>query len=60
MSAPNTNLEKQKRRHRGPLIGMALALVFVGALFLGYLFVLVDRAPAPEAGEAPAQATQGG
>ena len=28
MSAPQTNIEKQKRRHRGPLIGMALAVVF--------------------------------
>jgi hypothetical protein len=28
LSAPQTNLEKQKRRHRGPLIGMAAAVLF--------------------------------
>jgi len=30
MSAPQTNLEKQKRRHRGPLIGITFGLL-VGA-----------------------------
>lgn len=34
MSAPDTNLEKQKRWHRGPLIGMACVAIFgVGLLF---------------------------
>lgn len=34
MSAPQTNIEKQKRWHRGPLIGMALAVIFgVGLIF---------------------------
>lgn len=28
MSAPNTNLDKQKRRHWFPLIGMALVVIF--------------------------------
>jgi len=28
MSAPQTNIEKQKRRHSGPLIGMALVTIF--------------------------------
>ena len=28
MSAPQTNIEKQKRWHRGPLIGMALVALF--------------------------------
>ncbi|MDB5665910.1 hypothetical protein [Cypionkella sp.] len=33
MSAPNTNPEKQARQHRGPLIGMALAVAIgVGAI----------------------------
>ncbi len=34
MSAPQTNLEKQKRWHRGPLVGIALGLIFVGLMFL--------------------------
>lgn len=34
MSAPQTNIEKQKRWHRGPLIGMALVVIFgVGLMF---------------------------
>ncbi|MBC7476800.1 MAG: hypothetical protein H7317_01725 [Pseudorhodobacter sp.] len=34
MSAPQTNIEKQKRWHRGPLIGMALVAIFgVGMIF---------------------------
>jgi hypothetical protein len=34
MSAPEVNIEKQKRRHRGPLIGMAVVVLFVVALIL--------------------------
>ena len=33
MSAPNTNLDKQKRRHWVPLAGMALVVIF------GYILV---------------------
>jgi hypothetical protein len=29
MSAPETNVEKQTRRHKGPLIGIAVAIAFV-------------------------------
>ncbi len=28
MSASETNIEKQKRRHRGPLVGIALVAIF--------------------------------
>lgn len=35
MSAPQTNIEKQKRRHRGPLVGMIVVVIAVG---LGYLW----------------------
>jgi len=41
MSAPRTNIDKQKRRHRGPLIGMALVVVLVIA---GFSYWLVDEA----------------
>lgn len=37
MSPPDTNLRKQKRRHKGPLIGMAVG-VTVALLLLGWLF----------------------
>jgi len=36
MSAPDTNVKKQARRHRPALIGIALAVVF------GVLFFLFD------------------
>ncbi|WP_431299362.1 hypothetical protein [Tabrizicola sp. BL-A-41-H6] len=39
MSAPHTNLEKQRRRHVGPLIGMMVVVVFA----LGLLFWLMMR-----------------
>ena len=39
MSAPRTNIETQKRRHRGPLIGMAVVVIFA----LGLLFWLMFR-----------------
>ena len=47
MSAPNTNVEKQGKRHAGPLIGMAggvvLALIFIGAM----LFFLIGDGESP-------------
>ncbi|WP_145109533.1 hypothetical protein [Cereibacter sediminicola] len=33
MSASDNNIDKQKRRHRGPLIGIAVVVIFA----LGYL-----------------------
>jgi hydrogenase/urease accessory protein HupE len=55
MSAPTTNLEKQKRRHRPALKGMAITVAFVAALFLGYLTVLAERStPADETSSAVA------
>lgn len=38
MSAPKTDLEKQKRHHAWPLIGMALA-VAVGVGLIGWLYL---------------------
>ncbi len=37
MSAPDTNIEKQKRRHLGPLIGMALVALFGVAMIFFWL-----------------------
>ncbi len=40
MSAPDTNLEKQEKRHKGPLIGMGLGVVFaivVIAFLVGWI-----------------------
>lgn len=48
MSAPDTNIDKQKKRHRGPLIGFAVAGLFVAAILAWYLFTLAGKATDPE------------
>ena len=55
MTAPDTNLKKQKKRHKGPLIGMAVA-VTVAVLFLLWMLSqnLVTDTPDPDQA-APAQ-----
>ncbi len=51
MSPPDTNLKKQKRRHRGPLIGMALVAAFAVAVIVYWIGEEVATAPGPESGE---------
>ncbi|WP_323766140.1 hypothetical protein [Marinovum sp.] len=53
MSSPDTNLNKQKRRHRGPLIGMAIAAVFGIGLILFWIGEVFVTAPGPD--EEPVQ-----
>lgn len=55
MSAPQTNIEKQKRWHRGPLVGMAAGLIFVGLMFLW-----LTGAFGPDDPAAPVATEQGG
>lgn len=41
MSAPDTNISRQQRQHKGPLGGMAAGVGFVAVLlvvFLGYIW----------------------
>lgn len=38
MSAPKTNIDTQKRRHLGPLIGMALVVTFGVGLIVYWQF----------------------
>lgn len=46
MSAPDTDLERQKQRHRGPLMGMWIALAVVAVLFVGWvMFYAVSPEP---------------
>ncbi len=46
MSAPQTNIETQKRRHRGPIIGIIAVVVFaLGLLFVQMMNVAKDGTP---------------
>lgn len=50
MSAPDTNIEKQTRRHKGSFWGLALALIIATAAavyFLGWTGVPGDEQAAP-------------
>lgn len=49
MSAPQTNLDRQRKRHRGPLIGIALVTLFALAVIVYWLFeeVAGSDPPAP-------------
>ena len=49
MSAPDTNLDRQKRRHRFALIAIAAALLFGLIVFLGVTDDAVDEVAAPPA-----------
>ncbi len=40
MSPPDTDLEKQERRHKGPLGGMAAAMIFAAVLLVGLVLYL--------------------
>lgn len=47
MSAPRTNIETQKRRHIGPLIGMALVVLFGVGLILYWQFEEAAQGASP-------------
>ncbi|MEL7211354.1 MAG: hypothetical protein AAGK92_01755 [Pseudomonadota bacterium] len=49
MSASETNIDKQVKRHRGPLFGIAIALLWAAVLFLGLLLWTVYQADDPAA-----------
>jgi len=53
MSAPQTNLETQKRRHIGPLIGMALVAIFGVSLIVYWQFEEAAQGQGPGS-DAPA------
>jgi hypothetical protein len=58
MSAPSTNIEKQKRRHKPALIGIFAMLAVGAVMFLAIFFSAVDDSDAPAADATPA-ASQG-
>lgn len=66
MSPPDTNIERQEKRHRPALIGIALAMILGGFFFFLNALMAVDEdrpeeVPAGEeqapAGQTPAEET---
>lgn len=47
MSAPKTNIERQTRWHRGPLIGMAVVVIFALTLLVIWLFYEAEGGDSP-------------
>jgi len=56
MSAPDTSLKKQRRRHKGPLIGMAVAILVGGTLLVWLLMRTFGDAPDDAAEPTPPSA----
>lgn len=54
MSASNTNVKKQAKRHRGPLFGIAMAVAWALVLFVGFMIWTAYQGDNPAA-ESPAQ-----
>ncbi len=52
MSPPDTNLEKQAKRHKGPLGGMALVAVFVVIITIAFAIWLMMGSDGPEGADA--------
>ena len=48
MSAPDTNIEKQQERHKGPLAGMTLAVLFASVLLAGLVIWTFAQGDDPE------------
>jgi hypothetical protein len=48
MSAPETNIETQKKKHKGPLVGIVGAVIFAAVLFVALLAYVSDQGGTPE------------
>jgi hypothetical protein len=55
MSAPNTNIDKQARRHRGPLKGMFAVVLFALLLLVGLLFYVFGGGSNPQGADTQVQ-----
>ena len=54
MSAPDTNLETQEKRHYGPLGGMPLAIILASVVFLAVMAWMAVSGDEPREEIAPA------
>lgn len=59
MSAPNTNVEKQTKRHKPSLFGMGAAIVFATILFVGLMFWISANGNDPETAETQVEVVPG-
>ena len=59
MSAPETNVKKQERRHKVPLMGMVWSIVWAAVLFVGLILWLSLRGNEP-GNDTPIEAEGGG
>ena len=50
MSAPQTNIEKQEKRHAGPLIGITAGLILAAVLLVAFIFFNTDSAEDADTG----------
>ncbi len=55
LSASETNIEKQAKRHRGPMYGIAVSLIWAAVLFVGFLIWTAYQSDNPTA-VSPAEA----
>ena len=55
MSAPNTDLEKQEKRHAGPLIGITAGIILAIVLLVSYIFFIAtpDEVSEPDQVQSP-------
>ncbi|MWD26971.1 hypothetical protein E0K89_005715 [Aquicoccus sp. SCR17] len=53
MSAPDTNVEKEEKRHKPALFGVKGSIVVVLLLFVGWLIWLAVYSTAPEGNNEP-------
>lgn len=59
MSASNTNLETQKRRHKGPLVGIGLVVGVVAIGFVIFFSTQFLRGDNPEGADVQVEGTTG-
>jgi hypothetical protein len=57
MSAPEPDMNRQVKRHKGPLLGFIAILVFVSVLIVWWLGREIDEAEAPAGPDAPLDGT---
>ncbi|MFW8636807.1 hypothetical protein [Cribrihabitans pelagius] len=58
MSAPDTNVERQKKNHKPPLLGIGAVVIFALVLLGLMLLMVFDRGGEQDKAEEPAAAAE--